>query len=142
MLEGHEAVEVAAGCVADDGERDDDGEEDAGTLHHDDAVLVVEVGGEQQGHGEEDSSDEEGCDAPGEWDAAFRDEKHAEAGGHAEGRHDDLLQGHGGAALADPPEEDRAETEKRDDGREDGFRQNEAGLSGFVPRAEGWVGPL
>ena len=66
---------IAAREVAHDGQHDDDGKECARALHHDDAVLQMEVGGEQQRIGEDDGADEEGAEAPGPRNAARRDRR-------------------------------------------------------------------
>ena len=46
--------------------------------------------------------------------------EHAEAGGHAEGRHHDLLEGHGAAALTNAPGEHAGETDERNNSRDEG----------------------
>ena len=60
----------------------------------------------------------------------------------ADGGNEELARGHGGAAFADTPEEDAAESDEGDDGREYGFRQHEAGLSGWCDGQRGGLGPL
>lgn len=113
LLKREEAVKKAAGEVARDGQHDHDGKKRTRPLHHDDAVLKMEVGGEQQRIGEDDGADEECAEAPGPWDAKGRDDEHAEACGHAEGRHHDLLERHGAAALANAPGKHAGETDER-----------------------------
>ena len=112
MFEREEAIEEAAGEVAQNSQRDNDREECAGALHHDDAILQMEVGGEEQRIGKDDSANEKGAEAPGPWDSKRGNNEHAEAGGHAKRRHHDFPQRHGTAALANAPGEHAGKTDE------------------------------
>ncbi len=111
LFKGEVGVEVAAGEVTNGGEDDDDGEEGAGAVHHDGVALAAKAGGSEKRPGEEDGSDEKCADGPGEGETEDGDEEHAEAGGHAHGRNEELARSHGGAAFANAPEEDAAESD-------------------------------
>src|ERR1039458_3367705 len=82
----------------------------------------MEVGSEQERISEDDGSNKKRAEAPAPWDAKGGDDEHAEACCHAERRHHDFPERHGGPALADAPGKHAGKTDERNDSRDEGSR--------------------
>lgn len=135
LLDGNDVVQVIAGHEADEEEDHDDDEEGVGAAHHDGFAFADQVGGQQEGVGEDDGADEEGHSGPIPGNAEGGHEEHGKAGGHAERGNDDFAEGDGGAAFADAPEHD---SEEPDDRGDDGCGQQVMHVASLTPLCQKW----